>query len=63
MKGSLNKGLFTYLFLFLGLVVAVALVLACILFFSPGTEIFGITFVNYKNVYKMVLNIIWSYYE
>lgn len=53
MKGSLNKGLFTYLFLFLGLIVAVALVLACILLFSPGTEIFGLTFVSYKNVYKI----------
>ena len=53
MKGSLNKGLLTYVFIFVGLLISVVLILACILLFSPGTEIFGITYINKNNVYEI----------
>lgn len=53
MKGSLNKGFLTYLFLFIGLVLAVFLILACILLFSPGTEILGFMFVSENHTYEI----------
>ena len=53
MKGSLNKGFFTYVLLFLGLIFAVFLVLACIMMFSPGTAILGFAFIKKSDVYEI----------
>lgn len=53
MKNTVSKGIFFYIFILLGIVVGVACVLVSIIMFSPGTEIFGISY--YKNNAEITL--------
>lgn len=48
MGKKVNKGFFSYLFIFLGIALACVLICAIIMFFSPGTKIFGISYYNLK---------------
>ncbi len=53
MKGSVNKGFFSYLLLFLGLILGVVLICLTIMIFSPGTSIFGWIYVRDNAEYKI----------
>lgn len=54
MKSTVNKGIVFYIFLLLAVIVGVACVFVAILIFSPGTEIFGISYIN-NNVNSEIL--------
>lgn len=53
MKGSVNKGFFSYLLLFLGLILGVVLICLTIMLFSPGTSILGWIYVRDNVEYKI----------
>ena len=53
MKGSLNKGFVSYLLLFVGLLMACALIMMTIMLLSPGTSILGYCYVRQTKVYTI----------
>ncbi len=53
MKGSVNKGFFSYLILFFCLILGVILICFTIMIFSPGTSIFGWIYVRDNVEYKI----------
>ena len=56
MKSTVNKGILFYILLLCSIVVGIACVIMAILIFSPGTEIFGISYYG-KKVYSSVTKI------
>lgn len=53
MKGSVNKGIFTYFMIFIGLLVGVILICFSIMMFNPGVSILGWEYINDKTIYKI----------
>lgn len=49
MKGSVNRGFFAYLFLFVGIILGVVLVCISIMYLSPGAVILGYEYITEKN--------------
>ena len=56
MKSTVNKGILFYILLLCSIVVGIACVIMAILIFSPGTEIFGISYYGKKNRFKRYKN-------
>lgn len=53
MKNTVSKGILYYIFLFLAIIVGVACVIVAIMIFSPGTEIFGISYYINNQKYEI----------
>jgi hypothetical protein len=53
MKGSVNKGFFTYFILFVVMALGAVLIAGFIMMFSPGAEILGYTYTNDKSHVKL----------
>ena len=50
MGKGIKKGFFTYLLIFIGIIIAAAAVCAVIMIFSPGTQILGLSYYNYNEI-------------
>ena len=56
MGKKVNRGFFSYLLMFLGVVLAFFVICVVIMIFSPGTEIFGFSYFSEKSGEKEIVS-------
>ena len=53
MKNTVSRGILFYLLILLGTILGIACILICIVMFSPGTKIFGVSYFRNNSVLKI----------
>lgn len=53
MKNTVSKGILFYLLIFVGVILGIGCILMCILMFSPGAKIFGISYFRNNDVLEI----------